>query len=593
MKTVGVGNEFFHDFIENDSYYVDKTPFIRTVFKENPSKVMLITRPRRFGKTLTMSTFYDFLSLNPENPGDVSRQEKWFRDTEIFKDKEFCNKYMGKFPVVFLTLKQASCSEFKKSYEQLGSVIYNLYDSFSYLESSKKLTDKDIALFKKTADNKDYICDAANSNKIIDSLRDLLMLLYRHHGKRPILLIDEYDVPIAKAAHFGYYREMVDIMGPMLSNALKTNEYLERAVLTGCLRAAKESIFTGLNNFKICSVLDSGKNDLSRGIGFTDEETKEVLTYYGLADCYEEVKNNYDGYNFGKIHMYCPWDVMSFCDDNRENTEEDKKLISADNYWINTSGNDVIEEFMGFINPEDTDQMQALLDGKSITADVKPSLCYGDLRNHNINDFWTLLLYTGYLTFNPATVQNLETDAGIRCELYIPNKEITKCFKSKIMEYYENNTERKNYTADLIKALFAGNAEGIQNNLNNLLSKYVSVRDFSTRAPKENYYHGFMNGLLVNGASLVEEQQSNMESGDGYVDLIVASKDSETVAVLELKQTGKPFGARVTIAENALKQVSERGYAAEFMEDPLVKNIYACGICFYKKHCAVTCKKLK
>jgi len=592
MKTVGVGNEFFHDFIENDSYYVDKTPFIRTVFKENPSKVMLITRPRRFGKTLTMSTFYDFLSLNPENPGDVSRQEKWFRDTEIFKDKEFCNKNMGKFPVVFLTFKSIAHQKFDDAYNQMAFVISSLAADFKYIKSSVNFTEEEMQSYLNLLDY-DLLKDQTDKTCITNSLRTLIYLLYRYHGKRPILLIDEYDVPIAKAAHFGYYREMVDIMGPMLSNALKTNEYLERAVLTGCLRAAKESIFTGLNNFKICSVLDSGKNDLSRGIGFTDEETKEVLTYYGLADCYEEVKNNYDGYNFGKIHMYCPWDVMSFCDDNRENTEEDKKLISADNYWINTSGNDVIEEFMGFINPEDTDQMQALLDGKSITADVKPSLCYGDLRNHNINDFWTLLLYTGYLTFNPATVQNLETDAGIRCELYIPNKEITKCFKSKIMEYYENNTERKNYTADLIKALFAGNAEGIQNNLNNLLSKYVSVRDFSTRAPKENYYHRFMNGLLVNGASLVEEQQSNMESGDGYVDLIVASKDSETVAVLELKQTGKPFGARVTIAENALKQVSERGYAAEFMEDPLVKNIYACGICFYKKHCAVTCKKLK
>ena len=592
MKTVGVGNEFFHDFIENDSYYVDKTPFIRTVFKENPSKVMLITRPRRFGKTLTMSTFYDFLSLNPENPGDVSRQEKWFRDTEIFKDKEFCNKNMGKFPVVFLTFKSIAHQKFDDAYNQMAFVISSLAADFKYIKSSVNFTEEEMQSYLNLLDY-DLLKDQTDKTCITNSLRTLIYLLYRHHGKRPILLIDEYDVPIAKAAHFGYYREMVDIMGPMLSNALKTNEYLERAVLTGCLRAAKESIFTGLNNFKICSVLDSGKNDLSRGIGFTDEETKEVLTYYGLADCYEEVKNNYDGYNFGKIHMYCPWDVMSFCDDNRENTEEDKKLISADNYWINTSGNDVIEEFMGFINPEDTDQMQALLDGKSITADVKPSLCYGDLRNHNMNDFWTLLLYTGYLTFNPATVQNLETDAGIRCELYIPNKEITKCFKSKIMEYYENNTERKNYTADLIKALFAGNAEGIQNNLNNLLSKYVSVRDFSTRAPKENYYHGFMNGLLVNGASLVKEQQSNMESGDGYVDLIVASKDSETVAVLELKQTGKPFGARVTIAENALKQVSERGYAAEFMEDPLVKNIYACGICFYKKHCAVTCKKLK
>ncbi|SFP65930.1 PD-(D/E)XK nuclease superfamily protein, partial [Ruminobacter amylophilus] len=403
------------------------------------------------------------------------------------------------------------------------------------------------------------------------------------------LLIDEYDVPIAKAAHYDYYDEMIDIISPFLGNALKTNLYLGRAVLTGCLRAAKESIFTGLNNLKICSVLDTGKDDISQGIGFTEKETGEVLSYYGLTDHYESVRNNYDGYYFGKNHMYCPWDVMSFCDDNHEKLDEDRNLISADNYWINTSGNDVIEEFMGFIRSEDVDKMQDLLDGKSITTEVRTSLCYGDLKNHNVNDFWTLLLYTGYLTFDPQ----YRSDTKNEYRLYIPNEEIKDCFKSKIMDFFKTNPEMRNSTGDLVKGLFEGNAEEVETKLNALLMKYVSIRDFATNAPKENYYHGFINGLLASGTSYMEEHKSNTESGDGYADIIAASKSSDSVAVLELKQTDRPFGARVVSAGRALEQILEKRYADVFIDDPSVKNIYAYGICFYKKICSVQVKKLK
>ena len=400
LKSIGIGTELFHKLIEKDSYYVDKTPFIRTVFKENNADVMLITRPRRFGKTLTMSTFYDFLSLNIENPGDVSLQEKWFKDTKIFEDREFCSEYMGKFPVIFISLKSVSGNNFLRAYEQLGSTIYKMLCQFDYLAESKKLKEDAVNDFKQLKNEK-YLCNPENQNAVKNSLERLCYWLYLHHGIKPVLLIDEYDVPIAKAAHNGYYREMIDIISPFLSNALKTNMYLGRAVLTGCLRAAKESIFTGLNNLQICSILDPGKKDISQGIGFTREEVQEVLTYYGLSDYYEEVRNNYDGYHFGTSHMYCPWDVMNFCNDNYEMLGENRNLIQAGNYWINTSGNDVIEEFMGFIEPEDVDLMQDLLDGKSITAEVRTALCYGDLQNHDINDFWTLLLYTGYLTFDP------------------------------------------------------------------------------------------------------------------------------------------------------------------------------------------------
>ncbi len=588
LKSIGIGAELFHKLIENDCYYVDKTPFIRTVFKENKADVMLITRPRRFGKTLTMSTFYDFLSLNIENPGDVSFQEKWFKDTKIFEDKEFCSEYMGKYPVIFITLKQIEGKDFISAYGRFASAIYDMYTQFRYLADSDKLSSDEIEEYKLYLD-KFYLREPKNNDAVKDSLSTLLKLLNKHHGIKPILLIDEYDVPIAKAAHNGYYREMIDIISPFLSNALKTNLYLGRAVLTGCLRAAKESIFTGLNNLLVCSILDSGDDNVSQGIGFTKEESEEVLSYYGLTDYYEDVRNNYDGYHFGTTHMYCPWDVMNFCNDNYRKLSKDKNLIQAGNYWINTSGNDVIEEFMGFIEPEDVELMQDLLDGKSITAEVRATLCYGDLQNHDINDFWTLLLYTGYLTFDPTYRSSKKNEYS----LYIPNEEIRDCFRDKILAFFKTNSVMKTSTGELVKGLFEGDAEKVQDNLNTLLGKYVSIRDFSVNAPKENYYHGFMNGLLVNGTSFIEEHKSNFESGDGYVDIIIASKNSDTVAILELKQTDKPFGARLIAAQKAVEQITEKGYATVYMNDPLVRNVYAYGICFYKKLCSVVTKKIK
>ena len=589
LKSIGIGAELFHELIESNSYYVDKTPFIRTVFKENTSKVMLITRPRRFGKTLTMSTFYDFLSLNIENPGDVSLQEKWFKDTKIFEDKEFCSEYMGKFPVIFISLKSISGDDFISAYEQFGSIIFNLYNSFKYLSDSPKLSDTDKKIFNRIATDENFICNVANKYYITDSLSSLLRLLHKHHGINPVLLIDEYDVPIASAVQNGYCLEMLDIISPFLSNALKTNMDLGRAVLTGCLRATRESIFTGLNNIYVCSILDTGHDDISQGIGFTKEESEEVLAYYGLSDYYEEVRNNYDGYLFGTSHMYCPWDVMNFCNDNYEMLSENRNLIRAGNYWINTSGNDVIEEFMDFIEPEDVDLMQDLLDGKSITAEVRTALCYGDLQNHDINDFWTLLLYTGYLTFEPQS-HNPESD---EYNLYIPNEEIRDCFRDKILEFFKNNSVMKNHTKGLMSSLFNGEADKVQEHLNSLLKKYVSIRDFATKAPKENYYHGFMNGLLINSVSYSQELKSNVESGNGYIDLVVLSASNDSVVILELKKTDNPFDDRKKIAREAVQQIIDTGYAEAYMDNETICSVYAYGLCFCKKTCSVAVQKLK
>ena len=589
-KQIGIGTEFFHKLIEENKYYVDKTPFIRTVFQEITSKVLLITRPRRFGKTLTMSTFHDFLAINPDNPEDLSRQELWFKDTAIFSDREFCRKYMGRFPVIFISLKSVYGSDFDKAYRNLASTVFSMLSSFEYLSESTKLKPKDLLIFNRMYDE-DFIYDPQNENTLVFSLQKLCRLLWLHHGVKPVVLIDEYDVPIAKAAERGYYREMVDVIGLFLGNALKTNNYLGRGILTGCLRAAKESIFTGLNNFQNCTILDSENDELSQGFGFTEEEANEVLSYYGLDEYRDEVKNNYDGYNFGTVHMYCPWDVMNFCNDNYRKTGHTDKKISPKNYWINTSGNAAIEDFMGYIKSTDVDKMQDLLDGKSITASVKESLCYGDLKNHDPDDFWTLLLYTGYLTFDPAEIVENSNETLYR--LYIPNLEIRKCFASKLLDFFRNNPAMKNHTEELIRSMFAGDAEQVENHLNRLLEKYVSIRDFTTNAPKENYYHGFMNGLLINGCSLIREQKSNFESGNGYIDLILLSSSRSSIIILELKRTDDEVADSRKITREAIKQIINTRYADAYMENETITSIYAYGICFYKKHSSVAVQKLK
>lgn len=592
MKEISVGRESFAKFIENDNYYIDKTLFIKEVFKKDQSDVLLITRPRRFGKTLTMSTFYEFLRINPSNPEnseDTSYQQKLFKDTQIYQDQEFCQEFMGKFPVIFVTFKNVYGGDFKSAYEMLASTIYDLAANYNYLLENKncKLTESQLTQLRKFFD-KEFLINVNNSTYIKDSLTTLTWLLYTYHGVKPILLIDEYDVPIAKAAAIGYYDDMINIISTMLTKVLKTNQYLGKAVLTGCLRAAKESIFTGLNNLNVCSILETGTPKISRGIGFTKEETEQVLSYYKLDKYFDLVTENYDGYRFGREQMYCPWDVMNFCGKNYQNVGEYEKYIAAGNYWINSSGNNVIEEYMGYIKPEHIDQMQALVDGGTITSVVREALCYGDLKNHNIEDFWTLLLYTGYLTINPEYIPTKRNEY----ELRIPNLEVRECFKEKIQDFFSENPLMQNYTTELVKGLFNGDAETVEQNINNLLAKYVSIRDLAASAPKENFYQGLMIGALANASVEIDEMQSNMESGDGYADLKLSARDGNMV-VIELKQNSDKKTSRTISAEKAIKQIIDKRYVASEIENPDIKKIYAFGICFYRKECSVVTKQLK
>ena len=609
MKEISVGRESFAKFIENDNYFIDKTLFIKEVFKKDQSDVLLITRPRRFGKTLTMSTFYEFLRINPsnpDNPEDTSYQQKLFKDTQIYQDQEFCQENMGKYPVIFITFKDVTGDTYELAYKQLAEVIYSeIRGKFKYLLSSNNLDDvekrkllklgDDIyysqGLYKTDLSSNKYDCKdepAEIQSSLQGSLRFLSECLSKHHGVNPILLIDEYDVPISKAAHLGYYEKMIPLISSLFSQALKTNPYLGKAVLTGCLRAAKESIFTGLNLLKVYSILDDGHPEISKGIGFTKEETKQVLSYYKLDKYFDMVTNYYDGYRFGEEPMYCPWDVMNFCSDNYLKVDRAIARIKLGNYWINTSGNAVIEEYMGYIAPEHIDQMQTLVDGGSIATVIREALCYGDLKNHNIDDFWTLLLYTGYLTINPKYISTKKNEY----ELRIPNLEVQECFKEKIQDFFTKNPLMQNYTTDLVKGLFNGDEQSVEKNINNLLKKYVSLNDLSTRSPKENFYQGLMIGALANASVEIDEMQSNMESGDGYADLKLSARDG-TMVVIELKQNSDKKASRTISAEKAIKQIIDKRYVASEIENPDIKKIYAFGICFYRKECSVVTKQLK
>ena len=610
MKEVDIGNESFADMINNDSYYVDKTSFIKSVFKKGVGKVMLITRPRRFGKTLTMNTFYEFLRLNPKDPNnseDTSYQESLFKNTKIYEDKEFCQEHMGKFPIIFITLKDVAGDTYELAYAQLAKVINSLIsNNFMYLLSSnnldknKKLTLLKLAdynyfskgWFRKSIDE-EY--DERNVDPIEttrENLQNSLLFLSEclsiHHGVKPIILIDEYDVPISKAAHYGYYDKIIPLISVFLSQILKSNSFLGKAVLTGCLRAAKESIFTGINNLFVNSVLDDSSS-LSTGIGFTKEETLEVLTYYKLDQYRDLVTENYDGYYFGREHMYCPWNVMNFCSKNYRNVGEYEDEIVAANYWINTSGNDVIEEYMGYITSENIDQMQTLVNMEPITTLIRPSLCYGDLHSHNIQDFWTLLLYTGYLTFNPKYKGEKKNEYQLR----IPNQEIKDCFDEKINQFYANDKDYRENCVKLAKGLFNGDSAAVEENINKLAGKYVSIRDFTTKAAKENYYHGFLNGVLADSSSLIEQQESNFESGNGYIDILLKSRINKALAIIELKQNNNEKQSKVLKAEEAIEQIKGNNYAGEFLSNPDISDIYIYGICFYQKECTVVVEKLK
>ena len=599
----------YEELKDSNCYFVDKTEHLKTVFTSS-TKVQLFTRPRRFGKTLLMTMFESFLQINPEKPFDTSVQQKYFQGTKILEDKEFCDKFMGQYPVISVSLKDVDGDFFEDAYECFASTIFRLASEYQYLLNSPKLSDSDKEELKKLT-TKSYLLQLKNQISIKDSLRTLATALYKEYGKYPILLIDEYDVPLANASFHDlqnakensddktfkadYHSRMVTLMKGFLG-ILKDQKTLTKVIITGCLKVAKNSLFTGVNNLKVNTVL-SENEDYTGIIGFTKEETYKFLKDYKMDNFAQKVKEHYDGYKFYDKEMFCPWDIVSFISDYyKKNLKGTLKLNRLENYWEGTTSDKSLSGYIGYLTDNDNQKMQDLVDGKSISFKLNESMNYDTLSEHNSDDFWSLLLHTGYLTLDweKTDEAELSKDSKTNKEIFarIPNLEILECFENNIKERFGNVVKEDNLALNISNALLEGNVDFVQNKLGPLLRSFVSIRDTATRAPHENYYHGFLNAIFTNCKDNLGEYHSNYESGDGYPDIFFKDSDCRKVAIIEIKSA--PIGSDIeTLSEKAISQIEDKKYAEPLMSNKTVKSIYGYGITFAGKSCAVSVKKLK
>ena len=580
------GKQSYENIVKNNFYYVDKTRALKTVFEDESSQVLLITRPRRFGKSLTLSMFNSFLSLNYEDEKDLSHHIELFKDKEIYKDKGFCEQFMGQYPVIAISLKDVQGLDFEDAYKALAKEIFKLASKYRFLQNSTNLDEGDKLLLNNLLDFS-FLRDLKNLDILKSSLQDLISLLYKHYDKQVILLIDEYDVPLAKSSLNGYYKQMVDLMSAFYSKALKdTDEFVQKAVITGCLRVAKESIFTGVNNFSVNTVFNR-EDDLTTIIGFTEKETESMLSYFDLSDFKALVKENYDGYNFNNHEIYCSWDVVSFCQSALKQQEQSK--VKADCYWINTSSNDIIKQFLGFISPKDSDDMQTLVDGGSVKKNIHVNMNHEDLKNHDSDDFWSMLAYTGYLTAAPNAEFDIDHEP---IELVIPNKSILECFILNILQFFTKDESQLSKAHNILNAVFDGKALDLSNALEDALAHYISIRDFSSNEPKESYYQGFLNGYFSSQNDLLKGYASNAELGNGYADITFKNKNKNIAVIIEIKHA-KEESENQARAFEALDQIEKNKYVLNYLGDDYVTDILCYGICFCKKSCYVAFKELK
>ena len=563
MLRVPVGIENFKEIRSADYYYVDKTRLIEQLLTDG-GKVSLFTRPRRFGKTLNMSMLRCFF--------EIGTDPALFDGLYIYGNKKLCEAYLGKFPVIFLTLKDAEGTTFENAKYQLTELICTEIRRHEELRNSNRLDEDDKAVYSLLTRKKDgkYFLD---DDTLSGSLKLLSELLRKHHQKDVVILIDEYDVPLDKAFQNGYYREMVSLMRSMFGKVLKTNDDLQLAVLTGCLRISKESIFTGMNNFKVLSIID---DRFDEQFGFTEDEVKVLLTYYHLETCMESMKEWYDGYRFGKADIYCPWDVINYLDSLRANPEARPRA-----YWINTSGNGLVKRFVDKADKTTRDEIEILVSGGSIEKQVQMELTYDEV-DKSINNLWSILFTTGYLT----QAEELDYD---RYRLKIPNEEVRRVFVLQIQEWFQEtilgNTEKLSV---LWKAMEAGDEKTIEISLTRMLIDSISVRD--TGGPdtrNENAYHMFLNGILAGNADW--SVKSNIEAGEGYADIIVKPDDPDMGIIFELK-TVTGINEMQEACEKAIRQIEEKHYA-DYLLDEGRQNILMYGIAFYKKRCKVKAKK--
>ena len=599
----------FEELKDENCYYVDKTAFIKTVFTDS-AKVLLFTRPRRFGKTLLMTMFESFLKIDPRKPFDNSKQLELFKGTKILEDKEFCFKFMGQYPVIDITLKDVDGNNFEEAYKMFADIVFDVSKRCSYLLNSNKLDESDKVILRQLTDI-NYLEDINNSQRVKNSLKHLSSFLYKEYEKYPILLIDEYDVPLANASYhdiqntklYGddkefkadYHSRMVTLMKGFLG-ILKDKNALTKTIITGCLKVAKNSLFTGVNNFTVNSVADKEKK-YTDIIGFTKDETYQFLKDYELDDYAQKVKEHYDGYKFFDKEMFCPWDVVKFVRKNFDFKQSGElSEIETGNYWNGSTSDNSLSDYLGYLTDNDNQKMQDLVDGKSISFKLNESMNYDTLSEHNSDDFWSLLLHTGYLTLDWEKTDEAELakDGKTNKEVFarIPNLEILDCFDSNIKARFSNVLKKDNLALNISNALLEGNVDFVHDKLGSLLRSFVSVRDTATKATHENYYHGFLNGIFTNCKDSLGEYHSNCESGDGYADITFNNLGGTKACVIEIKVC-KEKESRAKKANEAIEQILEKHYADAIFEDENITSVNAVGIAFSGKNCFISYKKIK
>ena len=599
----------FEELIEDNGYFVDKTEFIKTVFTSS-TKVLLFTRPRHFGKTLLMTMFETFLKINPDKPFNTSLQQKYFQGTRILEDKEFCSKFMGQYPVIDISLKDVTGKTFEIAYKNFAKEVSDLAEKYRYLLNSQKLDEEDKDKLSKLL-KVEFLREFENSDYLTGSLSTIATALYKEYGKYPILLIDEYDVPLANASYHDiqntklyrdekdfkadFHYNMVDLMKSFLG-ILKDQKTLTKVIITGCLKVAKNSLFTGVNNLKVNTVL-SENEDYTGIIGFTKEETYKFLKDYKMDNFAQKVKEHYDGYKFYDKEIFCPWDIVSFISDYyKKNLKGTLKLNRLENYWEGTTSDKSLSGYIGYLTDNDNKKMQDLVDGKSISFILNESMNYDCLSQHESDDFWSLLLHTGYLTvdWEKTDEAELSKDSKTNKEIFarIPNLEILECFEHNIKTRFSSEFVKLNLHNKLVDALSCGNQKETYDIFFDMLQKYVSIRDTATKAPLENYYHGFINGIFTCCENIISDYHSNYESGSGYPDITFKVERNTKAVIIEIKATSNEADMD-ELASNALSQIEEKNYALPFVKTSKITEIYAYGLVFCKKDCLVTVKKLK
>ena len=607
-----VTDSCFAEIRAKNRYYVDKTPYLKQVFSDDEAvdenslidgtTVLLLTRPRRFGKTLLMSMFESFLKISAKEPGNITKHLNYFKGTKILEDKEFCKKYMGQFPVIAITLKGVKGPNFKQAYFKLAELIVEKAKEFKFLENSPALDEDDKATYAKLA-SKDYLkrADDEAQSYATSAMASLASMLYKHFKKKVYILIDEYDVPLAKAQDNSYHKEMVELMSSFLGflkdpqrDPEKDTSIISKVVITGCLKVAKNSIFTGVNNLYVNTVADQ-ETQYTGMIGFTKDETQKILKDYELDDFSQTVKNYYDGYKFYDKEMFCPWDVVNFIRKNFNlkqtgNTDD----IKPGNYWDKSSSDSALGEYLGYLTDSDNQKMQDLVDRKSIGFKLKESMNYDTLSEHKSDDFWSLLLHTGYLTVDWEQTKKEELAKENNKDIFvkIPNLEILECYEHNIKTRFSSEFIKLNLHTKLVDALSCGNQKETYDIFFDMLQKYVSIRDTATKAPLENYYHGFINGIFTCCENIISDYHSNYESGSGYHYITFKVERNTKAVIIEIKATSNEADMD-ELASNALSQIEEKNYALPFVKTSKITEIYAYGIVFCKKDCLVTVKKLK